>query len=318
MSDMFSYIKRTCTILPLAAVLLFSGCDSIPSGKTAETSDITVTAVGEAVLSVGGEGGESLPEGYPVIINDTEIRTPPEKVICLSGGLTEMIYELGFGDKLIGRGSYCEYPEQVISLTDFGKPTAPEIDRIKNAAPDVVITATRMQSRDIVALSESGINVVYIPSPRSVDEFGRIYSALGMMFVGMFDGEETGSKAFFGIKNQLSGTGIDIGKFVYITEGLRAAGGDTFEGSVLSLFGTNAAESASGYSFDIMQLSDDPPDILIINNEITEELRASDSVGWLYSSVGKVVSVDNSFFESPSARLTGLCEILSGTGGGSE
>ena len=309
MSEQVSHLKKICTAMLLTAVLLLSGCEDISSADVTTDTDVSVTSLGEAVLSVGGEGGETLPEGYPVVINDTEIRTPPEKVICLSGGLAEMIYELGFGDKLIGRGSYCEYPEQVTALADHGRPTAPDLEGIKKAAPDVVLTATRMQSRDIVLLSESGIKVVYIPASRSLDEFGRVYCALGMMFEGMFDGEEIGNKAFYAVKNKLSESGIELGRFVYITEGLRAAGGDTFEGSVLSLFGTNAAETASGYSYDVMQLIAAPPDVVILNSEISlAELAVSDSIGFL--AAGRVISVSNSYFESPSGRLTELADEL--------
>ena len=294
---------------------MLCGCETIDNAS--ETSDDETDIFSDAVVPVIGEGGENYPDGYPVVINDTEIKSPPEKVVCLSSGLTEVIYELGFGEKLAGRGSYCGYPEEVLSLPDLGKPTAPDLEAIKAAAPSVVITATSLPGKDVIALSESGISVLYIPAPHSVSEFGRMYSALGMVFEGMFDGEDDGNRTYLAIKEKLDGCGAKLGKFIYVTEGLTVAGGDTFESSVLSLYGTNAAQDASGYTFDKSLLTDEQPDTVVLNSDISlEELKADSILGALDAvQAGKVVTVSNSYFESPSGRITGICGELAAIGG---
>ncbi|MBP5606052.1 MAG: ABC transporter substrate-binding protein, partial [Ruminiclostridium sp.] len=231
--------------------MLLCGCDStqIQETDTSITSESSVTAVsiisGELLLP---EGGDNVSD-YPVIINDTEIEKTPEKVICLSSSLTEIIYELGFGAKLNGRGSYCDFPESVVSLRDFGKPSSPDLDAVRAAKPDLLVTATSIPNKDIAALSDEGIKVLYIASPRSVEEYGRIYCALGMVFEGMHEGEKTGNAIFGKIRDKLENADISLGKFIYITEGNAVAGGDTFESSVLSLYGDNIAKEAFGYNF---------------------------------------------------------------------
>ena len=308
-------MKKRFTVNPIclaaAAVMALCGCDN----GAPDVTEVTVTE--DAVTRITGEllidDSDSTISEYPVTINDTVIRRSPESVICLSSSLTEMIFELGYGDRIIGRGSYCSYPDSVLSLKDYGKPASPDLEAIKEAAPDLLITATSIPSKDVTALTDLGIPVLYIASPRSVDEFGRIYCALGMVFEGLFDGEETGNTVFKGIKEGLESGGASLGRFIYVTEGGFIAGGDTFESSVLSLFGENVAASASGYGYDKSLLKEDQPDVIILNSSITEsELLEDEELGKLDAAVsGKMISVNSSYFESPSGRITALVNELS-------
>ncbi len=308
----------------VCAVLLLSGCDYFDDPKPPENTDSSLkhtaqtneqgepfTISGE-LIPIGDDRSE--PSPYPVTINGTEVEKAPSKVICLSSGLTEMIYELGYGDKLTGRGRYCEYPENAASLKDFGKPSAPDIAAIKEAAPDLVITATSIANRDVVELGDCGIKVVYISAPRSLEEYGRIYEALGIIFEGLFTGGTNGSNAYTAVKNKLGSAEISFGKFVYVTEGLAIAGGDTFESSVLSLYGTNLAAEASGYDFDKALLADEQPDTVIISGDVSSKDLFADSVLGSLEAVksGKIYTVSNSYFESPSGRLVGILDDISG------
>ncbi|MBO6303422.1 MAG: ABC transporter substrate-binding protein [Ruminiclostridium sp.] len=304
---------KCLAVLLLAVALVLCACDSLDNKSTDTSISATekVRVTGELLISDDDDDDIS---GYPVTINETLVKSSPAKVICLSSSLTEMIYELGFGDRLIGRGSYCEYPEEVLSLKDYGKPSSPELNDVRNASPDLLITATSIPSKDTSALSELGIQVLYIPSPRSVEEYGNIYRALGMVFEGQFAGEETGNKTFSAIRSELTGSGIDLGRFIYVTEGGAVAGGDTFESSVLSLFGENIAVSASGYTFDKSLLADDQPDTIVFNSDVpVSELKSDTALSFLDAVVsGKMISVSNSYFESPSGRITGLLAELAG------
>lgn len=294
-----------------AAFMALCGCDNGAPKVTEDvgTDGIETRITGELLID---DSDDTISE-YPVTINETVIKGSPESVICLSSSLTEMIFELGYGDRIIGRGSYCSYPDSVISLTDYGKPAAPDLDAIKRAAPDLLITATSIPSKDVTALTDLGIPVLYIASPRSVDEFGRIYCALGMVFEGLFDGEKYGNSVFGNIKNELTSRGVTLGKFIYVTEGGFIAGGDTFESSVLSLFGENAASGASGYGYDKTLLKEDQPDVIILNNSITKnELLDDEILGKLDAAVnGRIITLSSSYFESPSGRITALVNDLS-------
>ena len=303
-------LVRTAALI-LSAALLLCGCGSeIPAETEEDTSVTTTGSFGEWVIS----GENDALSAYPVIINDVEIQSSPQRVICLSSNLTEIVYELGFGSRLIGRGSYCDYPEDALSLPDFGRPAYPDLDAIIKASPDLLLTATSIPNIDVVKLADNGIKVVFIPAPHSVDEFGRIYAALGIIFEGMFDGEDDGNKVFSDIRNKLSGSGISIGSFIYVTEGGAIAGGDTIESSVLSIFGTNLAKDRNGYCYAADVLGDEEPEVVILNSDVSAETLIEDEKLGSLEAVreGRIINLSNSYFESPSGRITGLLDELSG------
>ena len=307
----YSYRIGRIAALVLSAAIFLCGCDKNDISETSEsTSESEVTSEKQAEWVISGDDTLS---AYPVTVNDVEITSSPQQVICLSSSLTEIVCELGYGDRLTGRGSYCEYPESVSALPDFGRPAYPDLDAIIRSSPDLLLTATSIPNIDVVKLNDSGIKVLYIPAPRSLDEFGRIYSALGIVFEGIFDGEDEGNKVFADIKNKLTGSDISVGSFVYVTEGGAVAGGDTIESSVLSLFGTNLAKDASGYCYAADVLGEEQPDVVIINSDVSSDVITGDEkLGKLDAVLsGKLISVSNSYFESPSGRITGILNELS-------
>ncbi len=255
---------------------------------------------------------EPEPQPYPVTVNDTVIETKPERVVSLSPSLTEIIFEMGYGDKVVGRGSYCDYPEKVLQLTDIGRPSKPDIDGIIALSPDALFTATAIPTKDLYRLEENGIKTVYIPYPENIAQFENIYDAIGLIFEGKFDGEASGEKAYEGISQNLEAVGKPLGDFVYITEGLTIATGDTFESSVLSCFGKNIAENSTDYGYPKEYLAEFQPDIILLNDNYTIDDLLSDEIYSQLTAVaeGKVYTINNVYFERPSNRIVELIHSL--------
>ena len=145
-----------------------------------------------------------------------------------------------------------------------------------------------------------------------MESFKSVYTAVGLIFEGIFDGESAGNKCFSAIEETLGTDEIQLGNFVYITEGLSVATGDTFEHSVLSAYGTNIAEPGTKYSYDKEYLVEFQPDIILLNNNYTiDDLLADETYSQLTAVVnGNVYTIDNTYFERPSGRITGLIKEL--------
>lgn len=252
------------------------------------------------------------PQPYPVTVNDIVIETKPERVVSLSPSLTEIIFEMGYGDKVVGRGSYCDYPEEVLQLTDTGRPSKPDIDGIIALSPDVLFTATVIPTKDLYRLEENGIKTVYIPYPENITQFKNIYKAMGLVFDGKFDGEASGEKAFEVINSAFDAPEVSLGDFVYITEGLTIATGDAFESSVLSCFGKNIAENGTDYGYPKEYLLEFQPDVILLNDNYTIDDLLSDEVYSQLTAVaeGKVYTISNVYFERPSNRIVELIHLI--------
>ena len=84
---------------------------------------------------------------------------PPEearRVVSLAPSLTECVYAVGAGDRLVGVSSFCTYPEEATSLPRIGGYTDTNYERIYTLQPDLVVllpehadARARLQALDI-------------------------------------------------------------------------------------------------------------------------------------------------------------------------
>jgi len=292
----------------MIACIMLCGCE-IRMEAPEETEETLPVIVTTEIT----EETEPEPQPYPVKINDVIIEKKPERVVSLSSSLTEILYEMGYGDTVVGRGSYCDFPLEVEAVTDMGRPSKPNFDSIISVKPDILFTATAIPVKDMYKLEENGIKVVYIPCPTTLEEFERVYAALGLIFEGIFDGESIGGNHFSSLKSIINNADIELGKFIYVTEGLTIATGDTFENSVLSNFGTNIAADGKDYSYPKEYLAEFQPEIILLNDNYTvDDLLADELFSTLDAVVnGNVYCISNTYFERPSYRLSELVEALS-------
>ena len=296
--------KRTAltAAVILTAALLTSGCDNIVLVPGKSSGTVTESSASSEPLSA-----------YPVILNDTEIAKAPEKIVSLTPAYTEILFEMGYGDKIVAVSDYCNYPEAVEKLPKAASSANPDISAIKKLKPDLVITATPIVTKDKITLEAEGIKVLTITSPHTIEEFENIYKFFGLAFEGLFEGEAVGEKAFSDIRKQLDAIKKTDLKFVYITAASTPAGGDTFESAILSLFGTNCAKDSEGYSYKAGNLKDNQPDIIFVSDSLGEDILTSNKN---YSSLtaveaGNTAVLENKYFERPSARITSLLGDIS-------
>ncbi|GIK29410.1 MAG: ABC transporter substrate-binding protein [Chloroflexota bacterium] len=94
---------------------------------------------------------------------------PPQTVVSLVPSVTESLYELGLGARVLGVTDYCTRPaEQVQYQTRVGGTKNPDIAKIAALAPELVIVNVEENRRqDADALLAAGLNV-WVTHPRTV------------------------------------------------------------------------------------------------------------------------------------------------------
>ena len=146
--------KRILPFLLAAALLLgLTGC-----GDSSDSS------------SLPEEEPENLE--YPVSIGDETIPARPEKVVSLSPALTELCFDMGYGDQITGVSDYCDWPESARNLPQLGTAQQPDLDAIRAEEPDVVITHTDLSENDLIALQQADIPVVVLSRARLPEDIG--------------------------------------------------------------------------------------------------------------------------------------------------
>ena len=109
-----------------------------------------------------------------------------QRFISLSPTLTEILFELGAGKDLVAVTTYCVYPEEAKAKEKIGDFVNPNFEKIVGLKADVVFAETWSSSKIVARLRDSGLKVVEVKSPRSLEE---IYQA--MLQVGQGLGKET-------------------------------------------------------------------------------------------------------------------------------
>jgi iron complex transport system substrate-binding protein len=102
-----------------------------------------------------------------------EVPDRPKRIIGLIASLVETVYALGLGERMAGATTWCDYPEAARKLPRVGSYTAPNLERIVELAPDLVL-ATRVGNPSWVVdkLTAAGIPVYVTVSqdPRKVPD----------------------------------------------------------------------------------------------------------------------------------------------------
>ena len=97
---------------------------------------------------------------YISFIDKNEQVISSMKIISLSPAATEILYEIGSEDLIIGVSSYCDYPIEAINKKKMGSFEAPDIEKIFLNNPDIVFLDSNIQISIISQLQNLGIKII--------------------------------------------------------------------------------------------------------------------------------------------------------------
>ena len=64
---------------------------------------------------------------------------PPDRIVSLAPNITEILFALGCGDRVVGVTRYCDYPEEAARIEKVGGLVDPSIERVGALRPDLVL-----------------------------------------------------------------------------------------------------------------------------------------------------------------------------------
>lgn len=100
------------------------------------------------------------------------------RIVSLSPAMTEILFSIGAGDKLVGVTTFCDFPEAARKITKVGDFSHPSIERIIGLKPDLVVVNLPEQSRVKRELDKLKIRT-FVSSPASLSGLYAELSALG-------------------------------------------------------------------------------------------------------------------------------------------
>lgn len=301
-------IKNLATILiAVAMIITFTACTS--DNKEDSSSDTKK----EAVQTV-----------YPYTVtdskgNDVVIESEPKKIISVAPSVTELVYALGKGDELLGRTDYCDYPVEAKVVQSIGSLTDPNIEKIIEIKPDIVIASTHFKDDVAKKLQDLGVKIVVIKDSKTIDGAYESINTLGQILNAQDKAQEVvdlNKKKIEEIKGKVKGSQTPKAYYVvgFGKTGDYTATGDTFIAEMLGLAGgKNIAQDATGWKFSLEKIiENDPEDIIISKNFVMKDQFMSTDGYKELSAVknNKVFEIDDNLVNRQGPRIAEGVEAL--------
>lgn len=210
--------KALISIIILAALMLtlFTGC-----GAKAASGPLKVT---------------------DMMGREVSLAAPASKIVVLTAAECEILYAIGAGETVVGKGEYCDWPAEAADVTVVNSGYQTNVEQIIALEPDLVIMNSMDQSpEDVSKLEEAGIPVAVTLAT----DIAGVYESIGL--IGTLTGKtkeadlivKAMKKVFDGIRANPAGNGEQTVYFEVspLQWGLWTAGKGTFMDEVAALAG---------------------------------------------------------------------------------
>jgi iron complex transport system substrate-binding protein len=103
----------------------------------------------------------------------------PKRIISLAPSMTEILFELGLGEKIAGVTSYCDYPEAAKAKPKIGGMSNPSLEAVVSLKPDLVVMTTDGNPREFEERLHALHIKTYVFTARRLSELPRGIRDLG-------------------------------------------------------------------------------------------------------------------------------------------
>ena len=235
--------------------------------------------------------------------------------------LSKIIFALGAGEKMIGRSSYCNFPEEAAEVEDFGSLFDLNIESIVAAQPDVIFLSS-MASEDLVnSLLDNELTVVTVDKDSQLQGTYEQFTLVGSVI-----GEKDAAEALIkevqakitAVEEKVAGLEAPTVYYVvYAGDGYDStATGDTFvHDMIVSAGGDNVAKDGEFWSYSVESLVEQNPEMLFCGDAEGTKTRIQGLEG--YKELTAVVEdrlyeVNADIFSRHGPRIGEAIEVMAG------
>lgn len=286
----------------------------------------TLTVVAFQMIAFAAAAGATT---YPVTLPDAlggsvTIARRPMRIVSLAPNVTEMLFAIGAGDRVVGVTRFCNYPPEAMRLPKVGGYTDISVEAVVALSPDLVVVSRGNPRATLTALSHRGLMLLVAINNESVEE---IEAALARIAKAT-DNEQQAAQVCQNMEGILASVreavgGVERRRRVYfgsLTAPYFAAGTSSFIGRCIELAGGENLASGVRGAWPILSLERivaRDPEVLIEGfhatagsgdhrAELLERLRAS-SVWSRVAAVReeRVYTMNDDTIHRPGPRLAG-------------
>jgi iron complex transport system substrate-binding protein len=257
----------------------------------------------------------------------------PRRIVSTAPSITEMLYALGLGDRVVGVTTFCHYPPEAARKPKIGNYLRPDVEAIMALRPGLVI-AEKSMIRQAIALPRLKLNVLEVDD----STVQGIYESIRA--IGHATGTAQKAEAVCrGMRNELESirrrtSRLPLVRVLFVVgrtpgriEDLIAAGSSSYLNEVMEIAGGRnvLGDAAIAYAkVSLEEVLSRDPDVIIDMGEmaqtigITEEQKRAVASLWRrYPNLkavrtNKVFAVASDLFVVPGPRVADAARQLAG------
>ena len=263
---------------------------------------------------------------------------PPKRVVSVAPSITEMLFVLGLGDKVVGVDQYSNWPPEVLKFMNEGKIAiiggyyTPDIEKILSLNPDLVLLCRGVKTHEVNVgpkLIETDVKVFYLMCDTSKNQYD-IYMDLRRLGE-IFGMEQRSDAVIRSIQQKIDSLTV---KLVNVTKkprvlpllgppswGLWSAGGDTFLGWLITTTGgINIASRYTGWpQLNYEYILSQDPEIIIVTvmgaepKNVIDEISGTplaNTTAWRNGRVYVLTGEANDMILRPGPRIADALAVL--------
>jgi iron complex transport system substrate-binding protein len=249
-----------------------------------------------------------VPEQADVSLRDDLGRTVARpksitRIVSLAPSVTEMLFAIGAGDRIVGTDDFSNYPEAAQRITKVGG-MQPNVEKIAALAPDIVFASTEGNHPNLAqALAAANIPLYVVKADR-LREIAPAMQRLG----DLLDAPRTEMairKLFEAIDANKRGRAVSPRVlFMVWTDPLYVAGRNTFTEDLYTLTGAENAVTVNGWpQYSLESLAAAPPDLILYPKGAVTAEQVDALLKRVPNVRAQVVAVDEDIFQRPGPRL---------------
>ncbi|MBI4534970.1 MAG: cobalamin-binding protein [Ignavibacteriae bacterium] len=241
------------------------------------------------------------------------IPSAAQRIVSLAPSITESLFAIGAGSRVVGVTDYCNYPLAAKSKEQVGGVINPNIEKIVSLRPDLILLTMEGNVReDFNKLTSFGVPV-FVTNPRTLQGIRESIAKIGSLA----GREEEAARLVYSMKNVEDSVKTLTQKavrprvlFFVSLQPIIVVGTSTFLNELIELAGgvNIAASTGSTYpTYSREVVLENNPDVLIFMSEIIQD---TDEITNLYPEwsklnavlAGKVFTIDADVLSRPGPR----------------
>jgi iron complex transport system substrate-binding protein len=249
------------------------------------------------------------------------VNTAPQRIISLAPSITEMLFALKLGERVVGVTSYCDYPAEAKAKEKVGDTLKPNLERLIALKPDLVLVSTASQLEKLTQqLDQLGIPV-FVTNPKSVREVVASLRKIGDLTGEVQQAETLAAEMetrIATVQRQMTNQGVPRVLYILQLSPLITAGKNTFINDLIQQAGGRSisGEEAADYpQFSRETALARAPEVILVPESHGTELVNIEAVRQAFAITpavknNRLVRINPDLIDRPGPRIVEGLESL--------